>query len=716
MMNCIFNKKTDKNEKYPFASQFDGFYKICLVGYHSDAQATAFDISTYLECSTMVIASPSIDKLPCDYTYSRVKKVIFVKSRELSDIKKVIDVEHSAGNNVVTIYEVTDDTDNINLPGNLICIYDSYIPTSIYLHNIVVSKLCSNKIRKKIHKYCWLSRIKLLGFDTWSSQLSNISDNNVMVLNSIGVYECNFMWGLAGSLVELDVYDFKITSVAEAFDKIDKSSKSIVFCGKRESGIVSTLLTYIKQAGTRYDKCMFACTDRNELKDRVIKTGCSFLVKPDINEIVNFVKAEGSKLLVFDDDCAQDKHLLKLYSTLVCNRDLFNLTVVMMCQYANSKITKLNHDHFVMSNPTNMSDHKRLYRLIGNYYPSCDLFKRDLEQMGEDYNAMVVNNVDKKNYKDKTFSTNADDYVLLKDLDVKFTPHELVNEELSVTYVKKEEVIDVVTEPNEEEVYFDAVTESNDLYNLELINYPHTLILGNLDRCFKVFKSYTGCINNKNNLHDKKEYSYIVENHVFVSPETDSKMIEELDAANYCVHYGYNIDEFDELMYRHLGDSDNTFINALHICIITSVLSECTRSFFKSKSVQKIIHNGRHFNRCVTVIDPTGKSITESDVVNNFDIVVASYVSDLKINAYFPTLSGKQFTDMLDEIYCDDESELKVVVSSNQGNKKVRVLKINDTPLHKFSDVLMCDRKITNRLDACFANLSKLSESNIVSE
>lgn len=699
-MNCISNKKPTSDIKYPFTNQSDGFHKIGLVGYQLDAHITAFDISTYIECDTLIIASPYIDKLPNDYTYSRVKKVIFVKSRELSDIKPIIDVEYSVGNNVATIYEVTDDTD-INLPGNVIYIYDSYIPSSICSHNIIMSKLCSNKIRKKIHKYCWLSEIKLLGFDTWSMQLSNINDNNVMILNSNGVYECNFTRGLVGSLVEFDKYDFKVIPVIDTFDKIDNPNKSIVFCGTRESGIICTLLTYIKQSGTRYDKCMFTCTCSDELKKCVVNTGCTLLIKPDIDEIVNFVKADGNKLLIFDDDCAQDKHLLKLYSTMVCNRDLFNLTVVMMCQYASSKIIKLNHDHFVLSNPSNMSDYKRLYNIICNYYPSCDVFKRDLEIMGKDYCAMVVNNIDKKNYKDKTFSVNADHYTLLDDLNVKFTPHTLINDELSSTYVKNTEDLNRVAETPE------TIEYNNELSDIELVDYPQTLILGNRSRCFKVFNAYTILLNSKNNSHCG-EVPYLAECHIFVSPETDNKLIEEFNTANYCVHYGYNADEFCTVMEKH---------EQIHICIITSVLSECTRSFLKNKNVQEALHNGKHYKKCVTIIDPTVKSITDPCVINNFDYVITSYISDLKINnAYFQNISIKKFADMLDSIYCEDENELKVLVSHNSGDVKVNIFGINDTDICKFKYSPTCDRKITNRYDACFANLPKRIESNHDSE
>ena len=699
MTDCNLNKTHSKDVKYPFTNDAHGFQRIGLVGYHTDAFIQAFDISTYLEYSTIIIASPNIDTLPNSYIFSRVQKVVFVKSRDINDIRKIIDSELYTTENVVTIYETSSDTDNINIQGNLICIYDSYVKESINTFNIVISKLCSNKIRKKIHKYCSVSQIKLLGFDSWSRQLSEIHDDNIMVLNNNGLYECNFTGGLVGSLLELDTFNFKVTPLLETFDKIDKTCKSIVFCGRRGSGLTSMLRTYIKHLGNKYDKCMFACSPLNisHFKNSVLDTGCSFLSAPDINEIINFVKASGNKLLILNENCAQEGNLLKLYNTLVCNRHLLNLTIIMTCQYANSKITKLNHDHFVIFTPHNMTDHKRLFNLIGNYYPSFDLFKRDVEYMGQNPYAMVVNNIDNKNYRDKTFNIKSDDYLLLDNIGIKFTPHELLNKELSVTWTDtKNTDSDICSE-----------------WPIILPASPLTLLTGPLDKCFRIFNSYSNHINNMNH-SDNNEYLMNVKScHIFVSPDTDNKIIEEFENANYCVHYGYNIDELREIKTKYL-DIAKDKQSTLHICIVTSFLHECARRFLKNIQFQDIIFDNKFSEMCVTVIEPIGSNILSHVVSVKFDLVVTTHtandgiISELITN-YFPSIRSEKFADMINNLYSDDTSELKILSVVTKDDSHVQILKISEQPLNKFTSVPICSRKTTNSLEACFVNLAELN-------
>jgi hypothetical protein len=130
-----------------------------------------------------------------------------------------------------------------------------------------------------------------------------------------------------------------------------------------------------------------------------------------------------------------------------------------------------------------------------------------------------------------------------------------------------------------------------------------------------------------------------------------------------------------------------------------------------------VLRNGKHYKKCVTVIDPIGKNITDPGIINNFDYIITSYMSDLRVNnAYFLNVSDKQFGDMLDNIYCEDENELKVLLLQNSSDEKIKILKINDTHLCKFNYLPVCDRKITNRYDACFATLPKRVESHLDSE
>ena len=706
--------------KRPFIYHSGGFYKIGVLGNHKNVSKLTFDILNYIGCDTVIIASQNIN-----LAYngnSSVKKVILVKTCELNEIQKAIDTEKSDNNMIVTIYEMPEKSDiNVNLFGNLICICDSYVSQSVCTYDIIMSNMCPVEINKVVHENCSLGKIKLLEFNELCTIVSDIPSNCIMLLNKNGFYKCD----INKKIIKFNKFKFElieVNNIIDIFDKIDKPNKSIVIHGKRRSGKTNLMWEYITRVGNRYDKCM--CISANNMHrnyyNMVIDSGCSCITKYDIDEIVNFVKSQGNKLLIFDEFNRADKHMHDLYELLVNNLHLFNLTIVAGLQHiTNDKIMKLNHDHFVIFNTQMNSAIKELYNCVGRDYPSCDRFASYVNALGNQYDAMVINNVDNCNYRDNTFFGYID-LICHIERPFKFTHHKLINEKLSILYEDDTEPADLLeylnaksnktvstkfedsntlSESSDEfssECLDECLDECSDEYSDECsdecsdehvedalhddwadIFVPfcaRMLLLGPLNKCQKIFNSYV------DNLNKHNDISPIKTHHIFVSPETDSKTIKEYEDAKYCVHYGYNIRDLNDILTAQVVAVANKMENIQHICITTSLVAGCAL-FLKSDCLVDIMCNGKDYNIYVTVINPTNK-LLGLKIRNNFNIVITNHTSDYDIitkvhTNYFGRLLKTQFVDMLDNIYSEDDSELKALVVRRRNDKPVQIIKIN---------------------------------------
>lgn len=721
-MNCSSNETTVKGDIHPFTYHSDGFYKIGLVGDHTNVHTLVSSLATYLKCDTVVLALPNDGNLPENYhlAYSSMEKIILIKSCELNEIQKIVNSLQSVSKNVVTIYKATRYDDAINFAGNLICIYDSYVPMSINKHNIIMPKNCPYKIKKKVHEYCSATTsIRLLSCASFCFQLSNIRENNVMVVNSNASYECNFKDDIC---IKVDTCRIQVNPIIYVFDKIDKPNKSIMLCGARQNGKSTFIMTYIKYMGKRYDKCIYIAPTDDPFTDYIADTGCTYMKNPDIGEIVSFAKSDGRKLLIFDD-CYYEKSVLTLYKMLVCNRHRLNLTIILATQMANSDIIRLNHDHFVLFNTNNMDEIKQYHSLMGNYYPSFDIFRRDFQQTIVDFNAMVINKIDTPIYYDKTFIVHTEYHSLSNNIDVKFAPHKLSNIQHSIQYSNdidyknKSDLKKTKTNPGLADNRSDCSVSSiddrsersisvlNDWSDCGLSNIktPCILLCGPLNKCFRIFNSYSNYINNSKG---------IKECHVFVSPEVDDEIIEELADANYLIHHGYDIlDLMDVVKCASESGKSSTY----HICIVLSCFSEHMTEFIKSGIFREAVYNGRSYNTCITVINPTEKNILIPPIRAQFEFIATTYTSNREFakslyNHYFSHYS--KFTTFINDLDLTHRSDNKLMALCNNMYPRSKngsiLLQINEQPLNKFNEIQQCNVNVKNNLDKCFAELDDL--------
>jgi len=722
-MKCNSKVTTVQEVKYPFTYHSDGFYRIGLVGEHKNVHTLALEIATYLEYDTLIIASNTIRKLPDNYSISGASRnIIFSNNSDIYEIQKVINTMSKIYRNVVTICDSFRDTsrnkhsnkNDINLTGHLIYIYGSDIG-SINVNNIVMPKNCSNDIKKRVHVYCNKSDIKLLKFDSFCSQLSDISDANMMVINNSGVYECaDFTDGVL-RCSEIDKLHFETNFIMDVFSKVKNHHKSIVLCGNRGTGKTLFVETYIKYAGTEYDKCMFI-DHTSRLSDFIFSTGCSYISTPDISEIVNFSRSHGKKLLVFDDVYFPSQGgLFTLYSTLVCNRHLLNLTIILSRQPANKPdIFHLKHDHYVIFRH---GDVKNLHNSIGGYYPSFDVFRRDHDIITSNFGAMVINNISTDNYRAKTFAVRADAPSMLYNTQVEFTPHKLINNKLSVTRanIRGCSVPDIYSDDESRNDSCNSTIQVESEWTKIGMSrtFPHTLITGQFDKCFNVYKSYANHID---------QYHTISRCHVFVSPEIDNTIIKELDDANCCVHYGYDTDELADILKYQADLNRNKKTTSSHVCVIVPYIHESFNDFLKHTTFHQLIFNGRHNRIYLTLINPTGKSVFPPAMRNNFDFIISNYTSDyneLKIlysfHSMYPTL--KIFTDAIKNTYSTDSNKTMVLVSRStpcdvKFVNSTKILTIDKHHLNKRNNTHKCNRKYTSSLDKCIGDLDHQVESS----
>ena len=198
------------------------------------------------------------------------------------------------------------------------------------------------------------------------------------------------------------------------------------------------------------------------------------------------------------------------------------------------------------------------------------------------------------------------------------------------------------------------------------------------------------------NHSDNEEYiTHVKSCHVFVSSDVDNKIIDELTNSNYCVHYGYNIDELCKIKTKYLENTDDKK-STLHICIVMSFVHNCERRFLKSSQFQDIIHSGI----CITVIDSVYSNIFSHAVSSKFDIVVAHIKNIETISDLYSNYSSSA------DIYCEYNNDMTM---PNIDNMNIQVLKIDSQSLNKFEDVLICNKVITDHLKSCFTDLSELA-------
>ena len=692
-MKCNSKVTTVQEAKYPFTYHSDGFYRIGLVGEHKNVHTLALEIATYLEYDTLIIASNTIRKLPDNYFISGVSRnVIFSNNSNMDEMQKVIDASSAAHENVVTICDTLQKNKNAaKLTGNLIYIYGTDVE-SMNVNNIVMPKNCPHDVKKRVHVYCDELEIKLLKFDTFCSQLSNIGNTHTMVVNNKGVYDCaNFTEKLL-RCSEIDRLQFEINPIMEVFDRIKNPHKSIVICGPRGSGKTLFIETYIKYAGHGYEKCMFIDLS-NRFSDFILSTGCSCLATPDTDEVINFSRSDGKKLLVLSDLFKGALSAL-YYSDLVCCRHLLNLTIISIHQCP-EHIVQLNHDHYVTLRTGQI---KNVHSMYGSYYPSFDVFRRDHDIITSHYGAIVTNNISTNDYRKKTFAVRADVISVSDSIGIKFTPHKLINKELSATWIDtcKHQSFNTSSGSGLDDEWHNMIGRVDSFHGSASTSiYPHTLITGRLDKSFTVFKSYANHIGN---------YYKITKCHIFVSAETESDAIKELDNANCCVHYGYDTDELSAIIKHQSVSSGKNMMQPLHVCIIVPHTRAHFRDFVSCPAFEELLLNARHNKICATVVYPIENNIFRPLIRNQFNIVISNYTCDNNVlkmlySSYFESYPNlNTFIEAMNGTYSSDDNKITVLVESHRVNY-MKTATINKQFLNKHKDTLKCDRKYKSNLD-----------------